>query len=85
MKRNDEEIVAVVINRTAKQKGFEEENLTLDLDLEEDLGYDSVDSVELLLALEDAFDLEDINTDELEGVHTVQDVVDLVKKYLLSI
>ncbi len=45
--------------------------------LERDLGFDSLDLVELLLNIEKEFDLE-IDESRLSDVHTVQDLVNLL-------
>ena len=47
--------------------------------LNEDLGFDSLDAVELIMALEETFDIE-ISDDEAEKVTTVQQVIDCVEK-----
>lgn len=44
----------------------------------EDLGADSLDVVELVMALEEKFDIE-IPDDEAEKIQTVQDVVDYIQ------
>lgn len=44
----------------------------------DDLGADSLDTVELMMALEEAFDTE-IPDEEAEKIHTVQDALDLIK------
>ena len=44
----------------------------------DDLGADSLDAVELLMALEEEFDIE-IADEEVEKCVTVQDAIDLVK------
>jgi acyl carrier protein len=48
-------------------------------DLVNDLNMDSLDLVELVMALEDDFDIE-INDDDAAGLKTVQQVVDYVDK-----
>ena len=45
----------------------------------EDLGADSLDVVELVMALEEKFDIE-IPDDEAEKIKTVKDVVDYIEK-----
>lgn len=49
-------------------------------DLENDLGLDSLDRVEIWLALEDEFKV-DIPEDEAKQIVTVLDCINLVKKY----
>lgn len=44
----------------------------------DDLGADSLDIVELIMALEDTFGM-DISDDDLAKIHTVQDVIDYIK------
>ena len=46
-----------------------------------DLGADSLDIVELLMSLEDEFDIE-ISDDEAEQIMTVQDAVEFITKRL---
>jgi acyl carrier protein len=45
----------------------------------DDLGADSLDVVELVMALEEEFDIE-ISDDELEKIRTVQDTIDYIKQ-----
>jgi len=49
-----------------------------------DLGADSLDTVELTMALEDAFELEHVADEDWEAVITVQDAVAVIDKYLLA-
>lgn len=52
-----------------------EGDITLDTSFEEDLNADSLDIVELIMAIEDEFELE-VDDEELEGITTVGDVVE---------
>jgi acyl carrier protein len=54
------------------------EQVTLEAKFGEDLDADSLDLVELVMALEEAFDIE-VPEEELEGVTTVGQAYDLVK------
>ncbi|MDD5832852.1 MAG: acyl carrier protein [Clostridiales bacterium] len=56
---------------------IDEAEITLDADLKEDLGIDSLDAVEISIALEEAFDIS-IPQEELAKFVTVQDIVDFV-------
>jgi acyl carrier protein len=49
-----------------------------DTDLIKDLGFDSLDSVELIIELEDKFKIELLDK-EAENIKTVQDIMDLVE------
>ena len=61
----------------AKQFELDPETITLDTNLIDDLGADSLDVVELIMSLEDEFGI----TIELEeGVATVQDLVNLIER-----
>lgn len=62
----------------AKELSVEPEKVTLDAKFSEDLGADSLDLVEFVMALEEAFDI-NIEDTELEGVETVGQAFDLVK------
>lgn len=62
----------------ADQLGADEDEITMDSTFIEDLGADSLDVVELVMAIEDEFDME-IDEDEAEDISTVGDVVDYIK------
>jgi acyl carrier protein len=47
----------------------------------DDLGADSLDLVELIMAMEEAFDME-ISDDQAEKLQTVQDAMDYIKKHV---
>ncbi len=60
------------------QLGVEEDEVVMDASLIDDLGADSLDVVELIMALEEEFDIE-IPDEEAENIMTVGDVVDYIK------
>ena len=51
------------------------EEITMETSFEEDLGADSVDLVELVMAMEEEFDIGEVQEDELTGLKTVGDIV----------
>jgi acyl carrier protein len=57
------------------------DKVTLEANFADDLDADSLDLVELVMALEDEFDVT-IEEEELEGVTTVAQAVDLVRAKL---
>ncbi len=61
-----------------EQLGVAETAITLEASFIDDLGADSLDIVELIMALEEEFDLE-IPDSDAEKVVTVGDVVDYIK------
>jgi acyl carrier protein len=61
-----------------EQLGVEEEEISMDSSFIDDLGADSLDIVELIMALEEEFDLE-IPDSEAEKISTVGDIVDYIK------
>lgn len=56
----------------------EADKVTLDASFAEDLGADSLDLVEFVMALEEAFDVS-IDESELDGVQTVRQAYELVQ------
>ena len=58
----------------AEQFDVEEDKITEDTDLQEDLGADSLDVVDLLMSIEDEFEIE-IPDEEIENIRTVADLV----------
>jgi acyl carrier protein len=62
----------------AEQLGVKEEQVTADASFVDDLGADSLDTVELVMALEEEFECE-IPDEEAEKITTVQQAIDYVK------
>ena len=60
------------------QLGVDEAEVTLEASFVDDLGADSLDLVELIMALEDEFDIE-IPDNAAEQISTVNDVVEHIK------
>lgn len=56
-----------------------EDEITEDTVLTDDLGADSIDIMELIMAFEAEYDVE-LPTEELENISTVRDIMDLMKK-----
>jgi acyl carrier protein len=61
------------------QLGVEESEVTPTASFVDDLGADSLDRVELIMALEESFDLE-IPDEQAETIKTVQDAVAYIEK-----
>ena len=61
-----------------EQLGVEEDDVVMEASFIDDLGADSLDIVELIMALEEGFDLE-IPDSEAEKITTVGDAVDYIK------
>jgi acyl carrier protein len=70
-----EELKGKVMDIVANQLGVDKEIVTPEAKVVDDLGADSLDVVELVMALEEAFDLE-IPDEEAEKIVTVQDICD---------
>ena len=63
------------------QLGVEEDDVVMEASFIDDLGADSLDIVELIMALEEEFDLE-IPDSEAEKITTVGDAVEYIKNNL---
>ena len=61
-----------------EQIGIDEYAITMDASFEDDLGADSLDLVELVMALEEEYDVE-IDDEEAEKLKTVGDAVNFIK------
>ena len=70
-----------IVQIIAKQLGIEEEDINAKSSVVEDLGADSLDVVELIMALEEEFDLEIPDT-EAEKIINVQNIFDYMKSAL---
>jgi acyl carrier protein len=62
-----------------EQLGVEADEVTMEASFVDDLGADSLDIVELIMALEEEFNME-IPDEEAEKISTVGDVVEYIKK-----
>ncbi|HEV2909152.1 MAG TPA: acyl carrier protein [Candidatus Eremiobacteraceae bacterium] len=62
-----------------EQLGVEESEVTMDASITDDLGADSLDQVELVMALETEFNL-DIPDEEAEKIKTVGDAVKYIEE-----
>ena len=69
-----EKVKEVIVDRL----GAEEEAVTAETSFIDDLGADSLDIVELIMALEEEFDLQ-IPDSEAEKIATVGDVIEYIK------
>jgi len=63
-----------------EQLGVKEEDVNNDASFVDDLGADSLDTVELVMALEEEFDTE-IPDEEAEKIRTIQQAIDYIKKH----
>jgi acyl carrier protein len=61
----------------AEQLGVDEAQVTNEASFMDDLGADSLDTVELVMALEEEFDIE-ISDEDAEKIQTVQDAIDYI-------
>lgn len=66
----------------AEQFGVDADSITENTSFEEDLGADSVDLVELVMAMEDEFKIGEVGEDELAGLSTVGDCVSVLARRL---
>lgn len=74
-----EEVFETVKNVVVEELDVDEDQVTLDAKIKDDLEADSLDVFEIMNELEDKFD---IQLDVEEGIETIGDVVDFVKKQL---
>lgn len=72
----EERVKKVVVD----QLDIKEEEATMEASFVDDLGADSLDTVELVMALEEEFDTE-IPDEEAEKIRTIQQAVDYIKKH----
>ena len=77
-----EEIFQTMRDLVAEQFAMDPAEITMETSFEEDLGADSVDLVELVMAMEEEFDMGEDGEDELTGLKTVGDAVNYVASKL---
>jgi len=73
------ELEKKVVSLVSKSLKLEEDKVKLESSFVDDLGADSLDIVELVMAMEDEFQL-DIPDKDAEGIRTVKDAVEYIQK-----
>lgn len=70
----EEKVKEIIVD----QLGVDEKQVNSDASFIDDLGADSLDTVELVMALEEEFDIE-IPDEDAEKIATVQNAIDYIK------
>ena len=70
-----EEIFKTMQDLIAEQFAIDADEISMDSSFVDDLGADSVDLVELVMAMEEEFDIGEIDEEDLAGLKTVGDCV----------
>jgi len=73
-------IVERVTKLVCEQLGVKEDEVTAEASFVEDLGADSLDTVELVMALEEEFETE-IPDEEAEKITTVKEAIDYIESH----
>lgn len=75
---SEDDIFQTLKDTIVEQLGVEEEKVALESTFSDDLGADSLDVVELVMAIEERFGVE-ISDDQADKITTVKDLVDYIK------
>lgn len=75
----DSTIFETVRNIVAQQLGVDKKLVTLEANFANDLGADSLDTVELVMAIEEEFDIE-IPDEDAEKIATLNEAVNFIKQ-----
>ncbi|MCI8397950.1 MAG: acyl carrier protein [Oscillibacter sp.] len=79
---SSEEIFQILRGLVAEQFARDPESVTMDTAFDADLGADSVDLVELVMAMEEEFEVGETQEEELSGLKTVGDAVNYIAEKL---
>lgn len=80
--RSDKRILKKTIKLIAKFTDYKKSNITTETKLKDELGLTSFDFVTIIVEFEDVFSIEIDGWDELSSIVTIQDIVDLVTRYI---
>lgn len=69
-------------NLISEQFGIEADTITMDTTFENDLDADSLDIVELSMALEEEFNISEMSEEEIAAISTVGDLVNYIQNKL---
>nr|YP_009396631.1 acyl carrier protein [Vertebrata australis]ARW65817.1 acyl carrier protein [Vertebrata australis] len=83
IKEKDSKIFETVRNIVAQQLGVEKQLVTLEANFANDLGADSLDTVELVMAIEEEFDIE-IPDEDAEKIATLNQAVKFIEQAVSS-
>lgn len=78
-KESDSKIFETVRNIVAQQLGVDKQLVTLEANFANDLGADSLDTVELVMAIEEEFDIE-IPDEDAEKIATLNQAVKFIEQ-----
>jgi acyl carrier protein len=73
-----EQTLSRVRKIVAEELNVSEEDVTLEASFQDDLGADSLAQVELIMALEEQFELDSIPDEDAEKIKTVKDAVEYI-------
>jgi acyl carrier protein len=76
----NEEIFEKLKGIIVEQLGVKESEITMDAHFADDLGADSLDIVEMIMAVEEEFNIQ-VSDDEAEGLERVSDVVKFIEEH----
>ncbi|MCR4699311.1 MAG: acyl carrier protein [Bacilli bacterium] len=68
-----------LLSKQVKKKSFDIDSLTPETELDT-LGLDSLDKAELIINIEDEFNLPEVSQDEMMEIRTIKDVKELVER-----
>ncbi|MGN1403036.1 MAG: acyl carrier protein [Ruminococcus sp.] len=74
-----EEIFEKLKDLVVDQLGVDDDEVTMEANIQDDLGADSLDVVDLVMSVEEEFGVK-IADEELEGIKTVGDIVDYIEE-----
>lgn len=77
-----EKIFQTMRELIAEQFAVDAEEVTMDSEFEADLGADSVDIVELSMALEEEFEVDEMSEEDVTSIHTVGDLLKYLQERL---
>jgi len=73
-------MIEQIIDIVSKQLKSDAEQITPDTNIMEDLGADSLDIVELLMSVEEAFGVA-VPDEDVQGLKTIKDIADYVESH----
>jgi len=74
---SEEKIIELIADRLS----VDQEKITPDASFIDDLGADSLDTVELIMAFEEEFGIDEIPDEEAEKIRTVQEAINYLKEH----